>query len=72
MNFQAKKNRVFAFKVVMIGLDGAGKSTLIQYLKPNLSLGEKIEVMPTVGFRMEIIPNIIQIKKPVLIYDCSG
>jgi len=45
--FKIKKN----FKVVMIGLSGSGKTTILYKLK----LGELIKTIPTVGFNIETI-----------------
>ena len=45
----AKKLPKKQCKVVMLGLDGAGKTTVLYSLK----LGEVYNTIPTIGFNME-------------------
>ena len=69
----------FAYKVAVIGLDGAGKTTMINSIKnlpviilhPLIFQQTECEITPTIGFQMEIV-NPQNLDKPVLIYDCSG
>ena len=44
----SKKKKV---KVICCGLDNSGKTTIINYLKPNKA--KTIEITPTVGFSVE-------------------
>ncbi|KAL4512765.1 hypothetical protein ABPG72_017450 [Tetrahymena utriculariae] len=55
-----------AFSVLIIGLDGSGKTTMIRQ-HANL----KSEVFPTAGFEIQYL-NCSGINAPVLVYDCSG
>lgn len=48
-NLFAKKVPKQQCKVVMLGLDGAGKTTVLYSLK----LGEVISTIPTIGFNVE-------------------
>jgi len=49
--FSWMKNQLFSkpSKVVMIGLDGAGKTTILMQMK----LGEHTQTVPTIGFNLE-------------------
>ncbi len=52
-------------KILLVGLDNAGKSTLLYKLK----LGETIQSVPTVGFNVETV----EYKKlDFLIWDVGG
>ena len=55
-----------SFSLVLIGLDGSGKTTLVTSMKNGTS-----EVFPTAGFKIDYL-SIQKIPKPILIYDCSG
>ena len=39
------------FRILMVGLDGAGKTTIITKLKTE----EEVKTIPTVGFKVETI-----------------
>lgn len=45
----AKKMPKKQCKIVMLGLDGAGKTTILYSLK----LGEVVSTIPTIGFNVE-------------------
>eukprot|EP00939_MAST-03C_sp_MAST-3C-sp1_P004420 g4420.t1 len=52
-------------RILMLGLDGAGKTTILYALK----LGERVETVPTVGFNIEeVTVNGIHLT----IWDCGG
>ncbi len=38
-------------RIVMLGFDGAGKTTILY----NLKVGEVIQSVPTIGFNMEVV-----------------
>ena len=44
-------NKTYISKVILIGLDNAGKTTLLY----NLKLGEVRNTIPTIGFNMELL-----------------
>merc|ERR1712080_375730 len=52
-------------RVVMIGLDGAGKTTTLCQMK----LGETVETQPTVGFNVE---KVYYHKTEFTVWDCGG
>jgi ADP-ribosylation factor-like protein 6 len=55
-------------RILVIGLDNSGKTTMIQYLKPQKG-GQASEVTPTVGFQVEeFSKNDINFT----VYDMSG
>lgn len=55
-------------KILVVGLDNSGKTTLVNHLKPKKTNGS-IEVTPTVGFQVEeFARNNIQFT----VYDMSG
>ena len=41
------------FKITMLGLDGAGKTTILYKMK----LGEIVATIPTIGFNMETVKH---------------
>lgn len=61
----AKKVPKQQCKVVMLGLDGAGKTTVLYSLK----LGEVISTIPTIGFNVEEL-NYKTIK--FMVWDVGG
>jgi len=52
-------------RILMLGLDGAGKTTILFALK----LGEKVETVPTVGFNIE---EVTVAGMTLTIWDCGG
>jgi small GTP-binding protein len=52
-------------RILMLGLDGAGKTTILYALK----LNEKVETVPTVGFNIE---EVTAAGVTVTIWDCGG
>ncbi|KAL4439577.1 hypothetical protein ABPG74_003979 [Tetrahymena malaccensis] len=58
-------------KIMLVGLDNAGKTTFIKWLRSNLSgnPGQNLNTVPTVGYNMEkFVKNNLQYQ----IYDMSG
>ena len=52
-------------RVLLLGVDGVGKTTLLYQLK----LNEKIQTLPTIGFNVE---EIIHKNKKICIFDLGG
>ena len=56
-------------RVLVVGLDNSGKTTIINHLKPKKAAGPNAEITPTVGFQVE------EFKKNNInftVYDMSG
>ena len=56
-------------RVLVVGLDNSGKTTIINHLKPKKAAGPSAEITPTVGFQVE------EFKKNNInftVYDMSG
>lgn len=55
-----------AFSVLVVGLDGSGKTTMIRF-----QTTQRSEIYPTAGFEITYL-TVGGINAPVLVYDCSG
>jgi len=58
------------FTALMIGLDGSGKSTLIQSTKDE-QMNIDHDILPTAGYSIQRI-SIPQVTRPITVIDCSG
>jgi len=65
----SESSESYPYRVLMLGLDGAGKSTVLNHIKSDKSKSADQETVPTIGFNVESVEHA---KQKFIVWDIGG